>query len=59
MVDETRPAVRNCPVCRIAMIASKINPTNAEFDTYTCLRCDTTIAFGRDSRAFGNDAPNR
>ena len=41
------------------MIASRINPASTEFDTYTCLRCETTIAFGRNGRAFDDGAPSR
>ena len=41
------------------MIASKTNPAATEFDTYTCLRCETTVAFGHGGGAFGNAPPGR
>jgi hypothetical protein len=47
------PPVRHCPVCGIAMVRSKSREDVAEFDTYRCLTCDTTI---RETPAL---APNR
>jgi hypothetical protein len=38
-----KPARKDCPVCGVAMIASKSDATRGEFDTYSCLRCKTVI----------------
>jgi hypothetical protein len=35
--------VRPCPVCGIAMQASKSREDLADFDTFQCLSCHTTI----------------
>jgi hypothetical protein len=39
-----RPPVRHCPVCGVAMLASKSRDNLAEFDTFRCLNCDTIIS---------------
>jgi hypothetical protein len=39
-----RPTIRHCPVCGIAMQASKSRGELAEFDLFKCLTCETTIS---------------
>jgi hypothetical protein len=39
----SRPTIRNCPICRIAMVSSRSRPDSAAFDTFQCLSCDTVI----------------
>jgi hypothetical protein len=38
-----RPPIRHCPVCGIAMQAKKSKEDLAQFDTFECLSCQTTI----------------
>jgi len=38
-----RPPVRHCPLCGIAMQASKSREELPRFDTFNCLSCETTI----------------
>jgi hypothetical protein len=37
------PTIRHCPLCRVAMQASKSREDLRKFDTFRCLTCDTTI----------------
>jgi len=37
------PAIRHCPLCGVAMQASKSHESLAEFDTFRCQTCQTTI----------------
>ena len=39
----SRPPIRHCPVCGIAMLANKSKDDLSEFDTFQCLTCGTTI----------------
>ena len=43
MVLRPRPSVRLCPLCGLAMQASKSRENLAHFDTFNCLSCDTMI----------------
>lgn len=52
MTSRPRPAIRHCPVCGIAMQASKSRQNLADFDTFQCLTCETTISES-DSRPKG------
>jgi hypothetical protein len=36
-------AIRHCPLCGVAMQASKSRESLQHFDTFQCLTCDTTI----------------
>ncbi len=47
------PKIRNCPFCRIAMVASRLNSRSTGFDQYQCLKCGTVIRFD------GNGATDR
>ncbi len=38
-----RPSLRNCPVCRLAMVASKSSADRPHVDTFTCLDCGMII----------------
>jgi hypothetical protein len=51
--DETlpvspRPQIRHCPICGIAMQASKSRDDLADFDIFKCLNCGAEI---RESRS--------
>jgi hypothetical protein len=37
------PRIRNCPICGLAMQASKSEESAAEFDLFECLTCRATI----------------
>ena len=43
---ESHPArtIRPCPLCGVAMQARKSRENLADFDTFECLTCHTTIA---------------
>ena len=43
MTTSRRPAIRHCPVCRIAMQAAKSRDNLDDFDLFKCLICETTI----------------
>jgi hypothetical protein len=38
-----RPPLKNCPMCRLAMVGDKTDSRLAEFNVYRCLGCDLTI----------------
>jgi hypothetical protein len=38
------PTIRHCPLCGVAMQASKSRENLAEFDTFYCQTCQTTIS---------------
>jgi len=38
-----RPQIRHCPLCGVAMQASKSDDALRHFDTFHCLTCQTTI----------------
>lgn len=42
-MKKIRPTLRHCPVCGIAMQASKSKDHLPHNDTYQCLTCDTVI----------------
>lgn len=43
MKSRARPALRPCPICRVAMQASKSREDLADFDLFECQTCHTTI----------------
>jgi rubredoxin len=43
MPSRPRTSIRHCPVCGIAMQATKSRENLSDFDTFSCLSCDTTI----------------
>jgi hypothetical protein len=57
MVSRPRSSIRPCPVCGIAMQASKSRENLGDFDTFSCLSCETTIVVGKPQPAAGD--PNR
>jgi hypothetical protein len=54
--QKPRQTVQHCPVCGVAMLGSKSNENSADFDTFTCLTCDTVITLTPPSKA--NRAPS-
>jgi C4-type Zn-finger protein len=43
MSSRQRPPIRHCPICGIAMQASKSQENLAYFDKFECLSCHTVI----------------
>ena len=43
MTSHPRPSIRHCPVCGVAMQASKSRENLTDFDTFECLNCHTVI----------------
>jgi len=44
MTASRPPSIRHCPLCGIAMQASKSRENSAEFEIFRCLTCQTTIS---------------
>ena len=53
---ETSP-IRHCPLCGIAMLASKSREDLRNFDTFQCLTCDTTIVKSAPTAGTGRKPP--
>jgi Zn-finger nucleic acid-binding protein len=47
--------MKTCPLCGIAMVASKSSAEHERFDIFTCLRCDAVISFEPDNREQEDD----
>jgi hypothetical protein len=47
MTPRRHPPIRDCPLCGVAMQASKSREDLAEFDTFRCQSCGTTISENR------------
>jgi hypothetical protein len=43
-----RRHIKNCPICRLAMVASKSSQDSADFDRFDCLRCQAVISLAPD-----------
>jgi len=39
------PPIKNCPMCRLAMVADRTDSRLADFNHFRCLGCDLTITF--------------
>jgi hypothetical protein len=37
--------IQHCPLCGLAMLGSRANENNPDFDTFACLKCGTTMSF--------------
>jgi C4-type Zn-finger protein len=46
------PAIRHCPVCGIAMLASKSREDLPHFDKFECLTCRSVIS---EAKPAGGD----
>ena len=55
MNADPRRLVRHCPVCGIAMQASKSREDLREFDRFECQTCKTTIRCGPQRVSNGRD----
>jgi hypothetical protein len=44
MKSKSRPPLRHCPLCGIAMQARKSKDDLPRFDTFVCQNCNTTIS---------------
>jgi hypothetical protein len=53
MVSRPRSSIRQCPVCGIAMQASKSRENLGDFDTFSCLSCDTMIVLAKSQPNAG------
>ena len=45
MTSQPRPRIQHCPLCGVAMLGSKSSKDSQQFDTFACLRCETTVTF--------------
>jgi len=50
------PPIRHCPVCGIAMVASKSREDLAYFDKFECLSCHTVINKGKPPPPDGTNS---
>jgi hypothetical protein len=41
--DSSTPKPQRCPVCGVAMIASRSKPEQPHYDLFRCLQCHTEI----------------
>ena len=58
MSTRQRPPIRHCPICGIAMQASKSRENLAHFVKFECLSCRTVITTEAKPRpAAGEDEP--
>jgi hypothetical protein len=39
-----RRSIKHCPICGVAMLASKSKPDSLDFDTLDYLRCNAAIS---------------
>lgn len=53
------PNVRHCPLCGIAMQASKSREDLSKFDTFQCLSCHTTIVEAAPEGGLGEPPRER
>jgi hypothetical protein len=37
------PQIKNCPICRLAMVGERTDNNLSEFNSFRCLGCDLTI----------------
>jgi hypothetical protein len=58
MTVSRRPAIRHCPLCRIAMQGAKSRDELADFDIFRCLTCDTTIRESKSPARRRRPAPD-
>jgi len=56
MTASRRRLIRACPLCGVAMQASKSQDDLADADTFQCLTCQTTIT-ERRSTPSGDNGP--
>ena len=45
MSEKPRPPIKTCPVCRIAMLASKSDESLPHYDTFNCPSCRSVISY--------------
>jgi hypothetical protein len=44
-VPKSRPPLKSCPLCGLAMQASRSDLARAGYDTFSCLRCDLVMTY--------------
>jgi hypothetical protein len=54
LTTSPRPRIRPCPVCGIAMQASKSREDLPDFDIFECLSCQTVIRESKPQPPDGN-----
>jgi C4-type Zn-finger protein len=52
-----RPSIRHCPVCGIAMQASKSREDLAHFDVFECQNCHSVIREAKRPAADSDEKP--
>lgn len=57
MSSRQRPTLRHCPVCGIAMQASKSQENLTHFDKFECLSCRTVISESKPQPQPGKREP--
>jgi len=57
LTEHKRPWIRPCPVCGIAMQASKSQEELTDFDTFRCLNCQSTIQVTKPQPPDNGQAP--
>jgi hypothetical protein len=55
LMPRPRSPIRHCPICGIAMLASKSRDDLANFDRFECLTCHTVVSEAQ-SRSDGGPA---
>jgi hypothetical protein len=61
MALQSRPptqVIRHCPLCGVAMLGSKSSETSVEFDTFTCLRCQSVMVLTSSTQPGKPEDPN-
>lgn len=57
MSSRQRPPIRHCPICGIAMQASKSQEDLTHFDKFECLSCHTVIRQSKPRSPSGERKP--
>jgi hypothetical protein len=50
MASQPSRALRVCPVCGVAMLATKSDAASEDVDTFNCLRCNTVISLAPEQK---------
>lgn len=59
MTSRPGPPIRACPLCGIAMHASKSQDHLPHFDTFECMTCQTVISLSKRSPPAGDHGNDR
>jgi len=50
-------SIKHCPVCGVAMLASKSSQDRPDFDIFDCLRCEAVIKLTPFRTKSGSSGP--